>query len=94
MFLKNLFFKDVPLLPISRNFLQTPSLDDTLLGNFTLSNSVVLVEDLRPYFLTKYSLQSPLTHPSYMPQQFFISLLLRSIIPAIYTKNFFPTSSI
>ena len=30
---------------ISRNFLQTPSLDDILLGNFTFSGSVIFVED-------------------------------------------------
>ena len=41
-----LFFENVLLLSILRNSLQTPSLDDTLLGNFTLSNSVILVEDL------------------------------------------------
>ena len=28
------------------NYLQIPSLDDILLGNFTLSNSVILVENL------------------------------------------------
>ena len=32
---------------ISRNSLQAPSLDDILLGNFTLSNSITLVEDLK-----------------------------------------------
>ena len=28
-----------------RNSLQTPSLDDILLGNFTLPNPIILVED-------------------------------------------------
>ena len=42
------FFENVDsfLLPISRTSLQTPSLDDIHLGNFTLSNSIILVEDL------------------------------------------------
>ena len=42
------FFENVDsfLLPISRTSLQTPSLDDIRLGNFTLSNSIILVEDL------------------------------------------------
>ena len=31
---------------ISRHFLQTPSSDDILAGKFTLSNSIILVEDL------------------------------------------------
>ena len=31
---------------ISRNILQTPPADDTLAGNFTRSNSIILVEDL------------------------------------------------
>ena len=31
---------------ISRNSLQIPSLDEILLGNFKLSNSVILVEDV------------------------------------------------
>ena len=34
---------------ISRNSLQAPSLDDILLGNFTLSNSITLVEDLKKW---------------------------------------------
>ena len=38
--------ENVLLLSISSNSLQTPSLDDILLGNFTLSNSAILVEDL------------------------------------------------
>ena len=38
--------ENVLLLSISSNSLQTPSLDDILLGNFTLSNSIILVEDL------------------------------------------------
>ena len=41
-----IFFEDVPLLSISRNSLQTPSLDDIFFRNFTLSNSIILVEDL------------------------------------------------
>ena len=42
------FFENVAsfLLPISRTSLQTPSLDDIRLGNFTLPNSIILVEDL------------------------------------------------
>ena len=40
------YFENVPLLSISRNSLQLPSLDDILSGNFTLSNSIILVEDL------------------------------------------------
>ena len=31
---------------ISRNTLETPSLNDEFLGNFTLSNSNILLEDL------------------------------------------------
>ena len=34
------------LLSVSRNSLQTPSLVDIILRNFTLSNSTILVEDL------------------------------------------------
>ena len=45
-FLKYSFFENVLLLLISRNSLQTPSLGDTLFGNFTLSNSVISVKDL------------------------------------------------
>ena len=45
-FSKYSFFKNVLLLSISRNFFETPSLDDVLLGNFTLSNSTILVKDL------------------------------------------------
>ena len=45
-FLKYSFFKNVLLLSISRNSLQTSSLDDILLGNFTLSNSIISVKDL------------------------------------------------
>ena len=46
MFLKYSFFEDVPFLSISRNVLETPSLDDIFLGNFTWSNSSILIEDL------------------------------------------------
>ena len=46
IFLKYSFFEHVPLLSISRNVLETTSLDDIFLGNFTLSNSFVLVEEL------------------------------------------------
>ena len=46
-FLKySFFFENLQLLSIPTNSLQTPSLDDILLGNFTLSNSIILVEDL------------------------------------------------
>ena len=47
-----------------------------------------------PYLFTKSSLQSPLTLPSYIIQQFFTSVSLRATIPTIYTKNIFPTSNI
>ena len=40
------FFLDVPLLSISRNSFQIRSLDDKSLENFTLPNSIILVEDL------------------------------------------------
>ena len=40
------FFENLLLLLFSKNSLQTPSLDDILLGNFTLPNSIILVEDL------------------------------------------------
>ena len=39
------FFRKRTALPISINYLQTPFLDDILLRNFTLSNSIVLLED-------------------------------------------------
>ena len=41
-----IFPENILLLQISRNSLQTPSLDDILLGNFTLSNSIIFVEDI------------------------------------------------
>ena len=47
-----------------------------------------------PYLSTKSSLQSPLTLYSYITQQFFIPLFLRTTIMTIYTKNIFPTSNI
>ena len=47
-----------------------------------------------PYLFSKSSLQSTLTLPSYITQQFFTSLFLRANIPTIYTKNIFPTSNI
>ena len=40
------FFGDVPLLPISKNSLQAPSLDYIFFGKFTLSNLIFLVEEL------------------------------------------------
>ena len=46
MFLKYSFSWNVPLLSISINSLETPSFDDIFLGNFTMSNSIILVEDL------------------------------------------------
>ena len=46
MLLKYSFFEDVPFLSISRNVLETPSLDDIFLGNFTWSDSSILIEDL------------------------------------------------
>ena len=42
-----------------------------------------------PYLFTKSSLQSSLTFPSSIPQQFCISSFLRATIPTIYTKNNF-----
>ena len=49
---------------------------------------------LSPYATrTKPSLQSPLTLPSSIAQQFFASFL-RTTIPTIYTKNIFPKSVI
>ena len=41
-----LFFVNVMWLSISRNSLQALYLDDKLLGNFTLPNLIILVEDL------------------------------------------------
>ena len=40
------YFEDMLLLSVSRNFLQTPSSDDILAGNFTWSDSIILVESL------------------------------------------------
>ena len=40
------YLEKILLLSISRNYLQTPSSDDILLGNVTWSNSVILVEYL------------------------------------------------
>ena len=40
------FFENLQEPSVSKNSLQTPSLDHALLGNFTLSNSIILVEDL------------------------------------------------
>ena len=45
-FLKYSFFENALLLSISRNSLQTPTLGDILLGNFTLTNSVISVKNL------------------------------------------------
>ena len=45
-FLKHSLSENVLLLSISRSSLQTPSLDDILLENFTLSNSIIPVKDL------------------------------------------------
>ena len=46
------------------------------------------------YLFTKSFLQSPLTFPSYLIQQFFTSFFFCTTIPSIYTKNIFPTSNI
>ena len=43
---QNSRFLNALLLSISRNSLQTPSLDGILLESFILSNSVILVEEL------------------------------------------------
>ena len=40
------FFEKLLLQSISKNSLQTPSLDNILLGNFALSNSIILVENV------------------------------------------------
>ena len=40
-----IFFEKVMLLSISINYLQTPSLNDIILVNFPLSNSIILEED-------------------------------------------------
>ena len=45
-FLRYSCFENILLLLASRNSLQTPSLVDIILRNFTLSNSTILVEDL------------------------------------------------
>ena len=54
----------------------------------------ILTSLFHPYLFTKSSLQFPLTLPSYITQQFFTSLFLRTIIPTTCTKNIFPTSNI
>ena len=46
MFLKYLIFENVLLPSISRNFLQTLSLDDIILRHFTLSSSIISLKDL------------------------------------------------
>ena len=53
----------------------------------------ILTSLFHPYLLTKSSLQSPLTLPSSIPQQFFTFLFLHKTISRIYTKNIFPTIS-
>ena len=45
-FSKYSFFENVLLLSISRNSLQTPSLDDKPLRNVTLSNSIISIRNL------------------------------------------------
>ena len=47
-----------------------------------------------PYLFIKSSLQSPLTLPSSILQQFSTSLFSRTVIPTIYIKSIFPTSDI
>ena len=41
-----ILFENVLLPSISRYSLQAPSLDDILLGNFAMSNSIIFVEDI------------------------------------------------
>ena len=41
-----IFFENLQVPSISKNSFQTPSLDNTVLGNFTLSNAIISVEDL------------------------------------------------
>ena len=41
------FFEDVHVMSISRNSLEAPFLNNIFFGNFTLSNSIILVEDLK-----------------------------------------------
>ena len=40
------FFENIVLQSISRNILETPPSDDTLVGNFSGQKSIILVEDL------------------------------------------------
>ena len=40
------FFESILLQSISRNYLRPPSLDNTILGSFPSSNSIILVEDI------------------------------------------------
>ena len=54
----------------------------------------IFISISQPYSFTKLSLQSPLTLPSSITQQFFISLFLRTTVATMYTKNVFPTSVI
>ena len=49
MFLKCFFFEDVLLLSISKDSFEIPSSDDIFLGNFSYSNSMISVEDLRKW---------------------------------------------
>ena len=48
----------------------------------------IFISLFSPYLFAKSSLQSLLTLPSSMPQQFFSSLFLRITIPTIYPKTF------
>ena len=47
-----------------------------------------------PYLFIKSSSQSPLTLPSSIPQQFFISVFLHATIPTTFIISIFPTSTI
>ena len=41
-----IFLESLQVLSVSRNALQTPSIDHSLLENFTLSDSIIPVEDI------------------------------------------------
>ena len=51
----------------------------------------ILTSLFHPSSFTKSCLQSLLTLPYYITQQFFTSLILCTTIPTIYTKNIIPT---
>ena len=56
------------------------------------STSAIFYLIFRPNLFVKSSLQSPLTLPSSISQQFSTSLFLRIADPTTYIKSIFPTS--